>query len=117
MSNSILTSTKKTLGLAEDYTPFDAELVIHINSALSRLFQLGVGPSLGFMITGPSEVWNDFMGPEPRLNSVKTYIHYSVKMAFDPPENATVLQAIKDQIEKTEYLLECLTSEIPNLKT
>ena len=43
--DSILTSIKKLLGIAEDYEHFDQDLIIHMNSVLSVLTQLGVGPS------------------------------------------------------------------------
>ena len=48
---SILTSIKKLLGIAEEYEHFDADLIMHINSVFMILTQLGVGPSEGFRIT------------------------------------------------------------------
>ena len=42
--DSILTSVKKLLGLTEEYTAFDADLIMHINSVLMILRQMGVGP-------------------------------------------------------------------------
>ena len=47
MSDSILTSTKKILGIAEDYTAFDMDVVTHITSAFSVLNQIGLGPVEG----------------------------------------------------------------------
>ena len=49
--DSILTSIKKLLGIPEEYTAFDADLLIHINSVLAILTQMGIGPSDGFIIT------------------------------------------------------------------
>ena len=48
--DSILTSVKKLLGLAEGYTAFDADLIMHINSVLMILNQMGVGPEKTFAI-------------------------------------------------------------------
>ena len=45
--DSILTSVKKLLGLTEEYTAFDADLIMHINSVLMILRQMGVGPPGG----------------------------------------------------------------------
>ena len=42
MDESILTSIKKLLGLTEDYTAFDDQLIIHINSVILVLKQIGV---------------------------------------------------------------------------
>ena len=39
--DSILTSVKKLLGLTEEYTAFDADLIMHINSVLMILRQMG----------------------------------------------------------------------------
>ena len=49
---SILRTIRKRMGPAEDYEYFDTDLIININSAFSRLCQLGVGPSTPFKITG-----------------------------------------------------------------
>ena len=43
--DSILTSIKKMLGIAEDYTHFDADIIMHMNSVFMTLRQIGVGPS------------------------------------------------------------------------
>ncbi len=51
MTESILTSIKKLLGIEESYEHFDADIIMHINSALMILTQLGVGPSEGFSIS------------------------------------------------------------------
>lgn len=56
---SILTSIKKLLGIAEDYNQFDQDLIMHINSVFSILNQLGVGPSEGFSISDSFAVWDD----------------------------------------------------------
>ena len=49
--DSILTPVKKLLGLTEEYTAFDADLIMHINSVLMILRQMGVGPQEGFGIS------------------------------------------------------------------
>ena len=70
MSKSILTSTKKILGIAEDYTAFDLDIITHINSVFTTLQQLGVGPVEGFMIEDALPTWEHFLGDDKRLNSV-----------------------------------------------
>ena len=44
MEESILISIKKLLGITKDDTDFDTDIIIHINSVLAVLSQLGVGP-------------------------------------------------------------------------
>ena len=62
MTESILTSIKKLLGIEESYTHFDPDLIMHINSVFSILRQMGVGPAEGFAITDEDQEWKDFLG-------------------------------------------------------
>lgn len=102
---SILTSIKKLLGPAEEYDHFDTDIIIHINSALSYLTQLGVGPTKGFSIQDANDTWDEFIGEDSRLNQVKTYIYLRVKLVFDPPSNSAVIKSMEEEIEKLEWLI------------
>lgn len=105
MNNSILTTTKKALNLAEEDIAFDMDIIMHINSVFSDLNQLGVGPDLGFMIEDESTTWDAFLGSDPRLNHVKTYVYLRVRMLFDPPQTGFHTQAMQEQITKLEWML------------
>lgn len=72
--DSITQSIKKLLGPTEDYTHFDADIILHINSAFASLQQLGVGPEEGFTIQDAGATWQDYFGDEKTLEFVKTYI-------------------------------------------
>ena len=52
--DSILTSIKKLLGIDEEYTQFDSDIIMHINTVFLNLTQLGVGPAEGFLIEDDS---------------------------------------------------------------
>lgn len=103
MSDSILTTTKKVLNLADDYTPFDQDVIMHINSVFSTLSQLGVGPAEGFMIEDTAATWASFLEGDPRLNHIKTYVYLRVRMLFDPPQTGYLVQAMQDQIKELEW--------------
>lgn len=105
MSNSILTSTKKVLGIDANYTAFDLDIVMHINSALSTLNQLGIGQDAGFMIEDADAEWADFLGSDLRLNPVKTYVYLRVRLLFDPPATSFHLAAMEKQIQELEWRL------------
>lgn len=105
MENSILRTITHMIGPSEDYTYFNTDLIIHINAALSRLCQLGVGPSSPFHITGPDEVWTDFIPDSGHMEDVKQYIYLKTKYVFDPPGNSFLMDAIKLQIDQLEWLL------------
>jgi len=101
--DSILTSIKKLLGIAEDYEHFDPDIIMCVNSAFSTLTQLGVGPAEGFRIEDESTEWSDFLKDDFRLEFIKTYIHLKVKMAFDPPLSSAVIESINRQISELEW--------------
>lgn len=103
MSNSILTSTKKALGIAEEYEAFDPEIIMHINSVLNTVTQLGIGPEIGFMITDASTEWPSFLGTDLRVNQVKTYVFLRVRMLFDPPSTSFYIAAMEKQIQELEW--------------
>ena len=103
MSESILESTKKILGIEADYTAFDMDIIMHINSALATLHQLGIGPDEGFMIEDVSAEWGDLLDDDPRLNQVKSYIYLKVRVVFDPPTTSFALAAFEKQIEEHEW--------------
>lgn len=106
MTESILTSIKKLLGIDESYTHFDSDLIMHINSVFSILTQLGVGPPNGFSIMGSGEQWNDFIAKESHnLSLVKSYMHLKIKLLFDPPLSSAVIESINKQISEFEWRL------------
>lgn len=105
MEDSILTSTKKVLNIAQDYTHFDLDIIMFINSVFSTLNELGVGPKSGYSIEDSSAIWEDFTGDDPRLNSVKTYVFLRVRMLFDPPPTSFAIDAMAKQISEHEWRL------------
>ena len=105
METSILTSIKKMLGIAEDYTEFDEDIITHINSVFLNLTQLGVGPEEGFMIEGDTAVWEDFINNSVQLQAVKTYVYLKVKLLFDPPLSSSVTESINRMIAELEWRL------------
>lgn len=105
MSDSILESVKKVVGVSPDDTVFDPDLIMHINSVLSTLNQLGIGPAAGFMIEDDTETWTTFLGGDPRLNSAKSYIFIRVRLLFDPPTTSFHLDALQSQAREFEWRL------------
>lgn len=105
---SILTSIKKMLGITEEYQHFDADLIMHINSVLSILTQLGVGPSEGFFIEDDSATWYDFIPANTNFEMVKTYVHLRVKVIFDPPASSVVMASMERMINEFEWRINIL---------
>lgn len=104
MEESILTSIKKLLGITDDYTHFDQDIILQINSAFSTLNQLGVGPEAGFSIQDASTVWTEFINDD-RLNFAKTFVQLKVKLAFDPPTSSTLMDSYNRQLDELTWRL------------
>ena len=103
---SILTSIKKLLGIAEENTDFDTDIVIHINSVFTTLTQLGVGPAEGFYIEDESPMWENFIDDPNKLQAVKTYMYLKVRLLFDPSSlGSSTLAAYERQIQELEWRL------------
>ncbi|MBS5198276.1 MAG: hypothetical protein KHY93_14245 [Clostridiales bacterium] len=103
---SILQSIKKLIGITEDYTHFDADIIIYINSVFMILNQLGIGLPNGFSISDDTSTWTDYL-PEDNKNfeAVKTYMYLKIKLIFDPPMSSAVMEAMKQMISELEWRL------------
>jgi len=102
MNESILNSIKKMLGIDEDYTQFDQDIIIHINSVFGILHQIGVGDS-SFYISDKSAEWEEFIGEATDLEIIKSYIYLKVRLLFDPPTSGAVKEAITNSINEMEW--------------
>ncbi len=103
--DSILISVKKMLGITAEYTHFDADIIMHINSVFMILHQLGVGPAEGFTIEGSHETWDEFIKDEFTIEAVKSYMYLKVGLLFDPPTSTNVLEAKNRLASELEWRL------------
>ncbi len=105
--DSILTSIKKLLGISEDYTQFDDDIIIHINAVFLNLTQLGVGPEEGFFIEDDAAEWSEFVDIEnnAQLQAIKSYVYLKVKLLFDPPLSSSVIESTNRMIAELEWRL------------
>ena len=102
---SILTSIKKLLGITEDYTAFDPDIIMHINTVFAILTQMGVGPKEGFSISDDTASWDEFISNKLYYEPVKSYVHLKVKLLFDPPMSSAVMESINRMISELEWRL------------
>ena len=107
VEDSILLSIKKLLGMDPiEFTQYDTDLIIHINTIIEFLNQLGVDIPEGFKINDENALWSDYLN-KPEYNdikdSIKNYIYLRVRLVFDPSTNSTLLNAINDTIKELEW--------------
>lgn len=84
MDESILDTIKKLLGIDYSYNAFDTDLIVHINSTINILYQIGLDSCKSFSIEDDSQTWGDMLGSDVLLNLVQTYMYLRVKSMFDP---------------------------------
>lgn len=102
-TTSILNLMKKSVGVSEEYTHYDPDIIMHTNTILSVLTELGVGPATGFRIEDAKAIWTDFLGDDCRLEMVKSYMAIRIRILFDPPTNTALLTALKEQASEFEW--------------
>jgi len=107
---SILNSVKSFIGISEEETHFDTDVMITINSMFARLRQMGLGPEESFTIVDDKSVWNEFTEDDPDLSEVKTYVQIKTKLIFDPPANSNILNALKEEVKEIEWRLTVVAS-------
>ena len=106
--DSILTSVKKMLGITADYTHFDSDIIMHINSVFMILNQMRVGPKEGFSISSDVETWDEFTNDNLTIESVKSYMYLKVGLLFDPPTSSNVLEARNRLVSELEWRLNAI---------
>lgn len=101
---SILYSIKQMIGVPVESTDYDTDLIIHINSVFSTMTQLGIGPKSGFAITGPNDLWTDFIADDKKIAMYKSYMFMKVKLIFDSTTlSGSVIEAYNKLISEFEW--------------
>lgn len=104
MNDSVLNTIKQMLGITEEQTDFDTDIIIHINTVFNILHQLGVTEDW-IQIEDPSTKWEDVVEDISKVNMIKSYVYSKVRLMFDPPLNSTVISAMERQIQEMEFRL------------
>jgi hypothetical protein len=105
LTDSILNTIKHMLGVEPEYTHFDADIIIDINTSINILQQIGAVKK-DFHIQGAQETFGDMMGTDiNKAQMVQTYIYLKTKLMFDPPLSGSVSGIIEKQIAELEWRL------------
>lgn len=105
MNNSILDDIKKILEGFEDFSSFDKDLIMHINTVLFTLNQMGIGKE-NFHITSDNEKWSDFLKEDQiNLHALKSFVALKVRLLFDPPTSGVLMEAINSNLKELEWRL------------
>lgn len=105
---SILESTKLALSVPTDYDEYDQVIIMHINTALSILNQVGCGPVQGFQIFDATATWDDLLVGDLLMNMAKTYVYLQVRVFFDPPASSFATTMMNDQLKEMQVRISIL---------
>lgn len=95
-NDNILESIREGLGLSKDDTSFDTELLMHVNAAVGRLNQNGVGK---YVQVDDKTMWHDILvdplAEQEYSNMIPIYVLISTKLIFDPPAPSIIDQYVR----------------------
>lgn len=100
--SSILNDVKQTLGLLPTDTAFDSDILMHINTVIAIISQIGVPVPIGFEVRDETTQWSDLF-TNSLLNPIKSYMFLRVKLMFDPPASGFATDAVERQIQELEF--------------
>lgn len=114
--DSVLNDVKDFCGVMKDDHSFDPTICGCIDTAMSFLYQLGVIPQ-GWLkpVQNDSLTWSEFFSDQVELSMAKSYVKAKVRLSFDPPASATILNALQQQVDEFEWRSQ-FASEYPVAK-
>jgi len=96
--SKILATIKTLVGVGVEYTHFDGDLVVYINSAMLPLKQIGAGKPDTPLVIDENTEWDQLFEVDESLSAVTTYVKNSVRLKFDPPTSGYLIDAIREQM-------------------
>ena len=111
MTSSIFNSVKKVVGLLGDDGSFDEDILLHINSVVSTLRQLGLSIPADFYVENDVQTWRDLLGECRDLDLVKSYMAMKVRLMFDPPSSSFGLTSMTEMVTELEWRINVLTDQ------
>lgn len=116
MDKSILEDVRSMCNLERTDNSFDNQLIPLINTQMMMAHQFGIGYDL-YSVSSEDQTWDSWLGASAwALASVKTWLGYSVLLAFDPPDNGSVLKAYQEMVAKIEWMLREKSEEMGYVK-
>ena len=105
MSDSILLTVKKIVGIDLANEDFDPDLIMAINAVLFILYQEGLTDE-NYEISDYSKCWSDILlnGVTPdALHEIVEWTGLKTKLLFDPPTSSVLADAIKENVSELEW--------------
>lgn len=106
MDQSILDSIKKIIGNGELDDYFDQDLCFAINSVLMQANRMGLVCD-DFSIVDSNKTWKDILlrADQINLHALISWTALRVRLLFDPPTSATLMNSIKEEATRLEWYI------------
>ena len=104
---TVLSDVKQYLGIDPADTTFDVDVMMHIDSALAVLNDLG---ACGPLTCTPTLEWSAVYW-DPRLSIVKNVIYLQTKLAFDPPQYSFHVAPFEKLLSEYKYRIRDIAEE------
>ena len=98
LDSNILDDIRKLMG-PDTVSIFDQDLLIHINTFVADLTQVGVGPAAGIFVD-ENTTWNQLITNPMLLTQVRTYVYLKTRLVFDPPSSGFTTTALKEAADE-----------------
>ena len=103
MLEFVIPTIKQYLGISQEDTSFDMNIIMCVNSALSTLSVIGLKEVEDVVLIDTSMTWDDLLGGRTDIEYAKIYIALKTKQLFDPPTSAAAIEALKQQLAEYEF--------------
>lgn len=101
---TLVSSLKDLLGIPQEESAFDSQLLGYLVSAIFKLKEIGL--TINPFTTDVNITYEDVFGyEEPVKSQIVMYLYYKTKQLFDPPTNGSVTQSLNNEILEAEWRL------------
>lgn len=80
VEDTILGTIKKLIGIDYEYTKFDMDIILHINTAFSILSRISSVVKQGYRIIDNNNLWAEYTDDPELLSLVQEYCTNTVKL-------------------------------------
>ena len=102
--SSILGDIKSSLGVSVDIDEYDRDIILHLNSTLSKLFQIAGGPSGTVpQVLDDTTEWDKVIDAGNETAMIRSYIYLSIRLLFDPPTTSFAINSMREQQQEFEW--------------
>lgn len=99
--DTILDTVRRIIGGDWVSDSFNPELILHINTVIAFLDQLGVKVTTRVITTDTT--WEELIPNIGLIEDVKTFLSFKVKKIFDPPTGSSASNALDEILNECEY--------------